>query len=167
MVRYFFYVEHGVPSHSAGESAEAHLAPPKQEWFERTLALVPPEPKGSMTRARFETLILRFLEEMREDQARAARKAVVDYALTDAHERRRLGVEALAAFLPALPGSALAAERHRRGHAETRGRRRRARRDEASPPGNRRGGVEPFRALAVRLAASRLVRVRGRRALRS
>ena len=101
MVRYFFYVEHGVPSHSGDSAgAEAHLAPPKQEWFERTLALVPPEPKGSMTRARFETLILRFLEEMREDQARAARRAVVDYALTDAHERRRLGVEALAPFLP-------------------------------------------------------------------
>ena len=138
MVRYFFYVEHGVPSHSAGESAEAHLAPPKQEWFERTLALVPPEPKGSMTRARFETLILRFLEEMREDQARAARKAVVDYALTDAHERRRLGVEALAAFLPAPPGSALAAERHRRArHAETReggGARASSRRKERASP---------------------------------
>ena len=121
MVRYFFYVEHGVPSHSGDSAgAEAHLAPPKQEWFERTLALVPPEPKGSMTRARFETLILRFLEEMREDQARAARRAVVDYALTDAHERRRLGVEALTPFLPAPPGSALAAERHRRArHAET------------------------------------------------
>ena len=138
MVRYFFYVEHGVPSHSAGESAEAHLAPPKQEWFERTLALVPPEPKGSMTRARFETLILRFLEEMREDQARAARKAVVDYALTDPHERRRLGVEALAAFLPAPPGSALAAERHRRArHAETReggGARASSRRKERASP---------------------------------
>ena len=111
MVRYFYYVEHGVPDEN---QSDAHLAPPKQEWFERTLALVPPEPKGNMTRARFETLILQFLEEMREDQRRAARKAVVDYALTDAHERQRLGVEALAEFLPAPPGSALAAERHRR-----------------------------------------------------
>jgi dynein heavy chain len=115
MVRYFYYVEHGVPDNAGGFGvSDAHLAPPKQEWFERTLALVPPEPKGNMTRARFETLILEFLEEMRLDQARAARKAVVDYALTDAHERQRLGVESLAEFLPAPPGSALAAERHRR-----------------------------------------------------
>ena len=137
MVRYFFYVEHGVPSHSAGESAEAHLAPPKQEWFERTLALVPPEPKGSMTRARFETLILRFLEEMREDQARAARKAVVDYALTDAHERRRLGVEAPRRFCP-RPGLGAGgrAPQARQARRDTRGRGARAssrRKERASP----------------------------------
>ena len=70
MVRYFYYVEHGVPDEN---QSDAHLAPPKQEWFERTLALVPPEPKGNMTRARYHTLILQiFRGDARGPEARRA-----------------------------------------------------------------------------------------------
>ena len=112
MVRYYYYVEKGVPDDEE-ETSSQFIAPPKQEWFERTLNLVPPEPKGGMSRARFESLILSFLEEMRDDHRRAARKSVVDYALTDSNERKRLGVESIVDFLPAPPGSAIAAERYR------------------------------------------------------
>ena len=79
------------------------MAPPREEWFENVLALVPPDPAGLMTRDRFDDIVLGSLEDMREDYYHAVKKAIVQYALVDASERRRLNLEALDGLLPA-PG---------------------------------------------------------------
>ena len=103
MVRYCYYCEKGV----CDDDDFSFAAPPKQEWLERVLNLVPPYSKqptagtrSGMSKARFETLIISFMEEMRADHRRASKKAVVDYALCDQHTRTRLGVDALFPFLP-------------------------------------------------------------------
>ena len=96
IVRYHHYVERGVRE-------EEDVAPPREEWFENVLALVPPDPAGLMTRDRFDDIVLGSLEDMREDYYHAVKKAIVQYALVDASERRRLNLEALDGLLPA-PG---------------------------------------------------------------
>ena len=96
VVRYYHHVERGV-------SEEEAIAPPKQEWFENVMALVPRSVAGAMSRDDFDREALASLEEMREDYVRAVKRAIVDYALADPSERVRLDLDALDGLFPTAP----------------------------------------------------------------
>jgi hypothetical protein len=55
------------PALSHGIREDDTIAPPKEEWFERVLELVPADPPGRVTREYFDELVLSSLEEMRAD----------------------------------------------------------------------------------------------------
>jgi len=76
IIRYYYYVEHGIREDDT-------IAAPKEEWFERVLELVPPDPPGRVTRQYFDHLILTSLEEMRADYYYSVKKSIVDYTLTN------------------------------------------------------------------------------------
>ena len=57
-----------------------------------------PDPHGALSVEGFETCLHSLLNEMRTDYYHAARKSIVDYVLTNANERTRLGLETLAGF---------------------------------------------------------------------
>ena len=97
IVRYYYYIEHGVRE-------DETIAPPKEEWFERVLELVPADPPGRVTREFFDDLILSSLEEMRSDYYYSQKKSIVDYTLTNPTERERLQLQALEELLP-VPGA--------------------------------------------------------------
>ena len=98
IVRYHYYVEHGVDA--GADDAKGTAAEPKPEWFENVLSMTPsdPDPHGALSVEGFETCLHSLLNEMRTDYYHAARKSIVDYVLTNANERTRLGLETLAGF---------------------------------------------------------------------
>ena len=98
IVRYHYYVEHGVDT--GADDAKGTAAEPKPEWFENVLSMTPsdPDPHGALSVEGFETCLHSLLNEMRTDYYHAARKSIVDYVLTNANERTRLGLETLAGF---------------------------------------------------------------------
>jgi len=105
IVRYHYYVEHGVRADANDQTQLA--APPKREWFENVAAMTPtdPDPNGSLSVERFESHLASLLNEMRDDYYHAMRKSIVDYVLTNANERERLGLEVLTRFKNAKPPS--------------------------------------------------------------
>jgi len=105
IVRYHYYVEHGVRADANDQTQLA--APPKREWFENVAAMTPtdPDPNGSLSVERFESHLASLLNDMRDDYYHAMRKSIVDYVLTNADERKRLGLEALKSFKNAKPPS--------------------------------------------------------------
>eukprot|EP00854_Cymbomonas_tetramitiformis_P002297 gene2297-3019_t len=91
IMRYFYYIEHGV--------RDEEVAPLKEEWPIHVMQLVPPEPPRNVSQDYFENLIRDSMKEMEDDYYFSMKKAIVDYTLCNPFERQRLSMQVLDALI--------------------------------------------------------------------
>lgn len=91
VLKYFFYVEHGVDMR--------HIAPYRQEWLHAALAMVPGEAPPGVDAAYYDAFMQASIEEVHEEYCAAVKKSMIDYVLRNPLERKRLGLQALEPLL--------------------------------------------------------------------
>ncbi|CAG9464833.1 unnamed protein product [Pedinophyceae sp. YPF-701] len=92
ILRYWYYVEYGVP--------DRHVAPYREEWAANALAMVPQQAPASLPEERYFALIEGSLQEIHRDYVRSASRSIVDYVLLSPMERERLNLQALERVWP-------------------------------------------------------------------
>jgi len=97
IARYYFYVEKGVDE-------AKHIAPPRPEWAEHVLELVPPGPPRGVSQEYYDDLVESAMAEMEGEYYASVKRAIVDYVLCSPTERERLGLVELAPLVK-VPGS--------------------------------------------------------------
>ena len=106
VLRYQYYIEEGVPvkrkrlNFASGEKEDvSHIAPPREEWIETALSMVPQEQSLSLMPSVYARLQEESIEEIHSCYYDSMKKSIVDYALMNPFESDRLDLEALTPLL--------------------------------------------------------------------
>jgi len=95
VARYHYYVEQGIDDY--------FVAPFNDEWWERTMMLVPSSPPRNVASEYYEELLDSSYHEMVQDYVRSVKMCILDYTLCSYKERARLDMEAILPVLRVPP----------------------------------------------------------------